>query len=104
MAKASALAHAWSACPARLRQSLGAALLGWGVVASYVAAQRMGVDFASLHAMGKALLTRTDIYAADWKEQAFPAEYRLGPPPGMFYPPSTGFTLLAFGALPYEFS
>lgn len=84
-----------------VRLLLSIAVLGSGLLASYFAAQRMGVDFASLHAMGRALVTQTDVYDPAWKERAFPAEYGLGAPPGMFYPPATGFPLIPFGLLPY---
>src|SRR5947207_2411219 len=53
--------------------------------------------------MGKAIVTRTDVYAPAWKAHRFPAEYRLLQPPGMFYPPATGFSLVPFGLLPYGF-
>jgi len=90
-----------SAIPLSVRWLVSGALLAGSLLASYSTAQRLGVDFASLHAMGKAIVTRTDVYDTAWQRRAFPAEYGLVHPPGMFYPPATGFCLVPFGLLPY---
>jgi len=59
------------------------------------------MDFASYHLMARALVERLPIYSFDFQRAVFPAEYNLGPPPGMFYPPATGFAVLPFAFLPY---
>jgi hypothetical protein len=76
-------------------------LLSAGVAVSWLASKRMGMDFASYHLMARALVERLPIYSSDYQHSVFPGQYGLGAPPGMFYPPATGFALLPFAFFSY---
>jgi hypothetical protein len=83
------------------RDACGLALLLGGVIASWVAAQRMGVDFATLHGMGLAIVDGVDVYDPVRFTAEFKTRYDLGAPPGMFYPPATGIVMAPLALFPY---
>ena len=82
----------------------GALVLIAGVVGGWVIAARdgfIGGDFATLYEMARGIATGTNVYDVHLM-QTFPERYGAPQPPGMFYPPATGFSVLPLVLLPYE--
>jgi hypothetical protein len=85
----------------RLVRAAGVGVLLLGVFFSIMAARRLGVDYASLHLMADGMASGTHIYDPAVQQTLFSERYGIGAPPGMFYPPATGFAMLPFALLPY---
>jgi len=83
-------------------RALGVGVLLLGVLSSALASRRLGVDYASLHLMADGIANGTHIYDPAVQKELFATRYEIGAPPGMFYPPATGFAMLPFAFLPYR--
>ncbi len=60
----------------------------------------MGQDFEYLYVAAIGIASGAPIYNPQWESVAFPS-MQLPTPQGVFYPPSTGFTVLPLEMLPY---
>jgi hypothetical protein len=92
----------WGLSNSRLGRIAGLLVLAGGLLGNCWSAFRQGggSDVYVLHMMGRGILDGVNVY--DWHTQleSFTRTYSMGPQPGVFYPPSTGFAVLPFSLLP----
>lgn len=88
--------------PKRAVRFLGWVFLSCGAYTCWLASRRIGIDFASLYLLSKGMLTQAPVYRFDWQKKTFSEQFGGYVPFGLFYPPSTGLSVLPLGVLSYQ--